>query len=238
MVILTRVLQIIQVDYDHCKSNPCHNDAQCLNMADDYYCHCAENWQDKNCSTPKIKCTVPPCDSMFDSDIQTSILKFCNSNFISWLIFLFLVFSVEDNCLMVMPADLINMNSLNDTLLRVSSTYSLHSNAGGLSAAICNNHGRCTMRSDGDFKCLCDAGYTGRYCQDSESYLLFSCFAWYFDDVWGRSLLLKLNNSSYLLKFQVKNSIKVPIIRFLWVFQYFDIGTYVMKRHPLLFGEV
>lgn len=139
---------------------------------------------------------------------------------------------------MVMPADLIKMNSLNDTLLRVSSTYSLHSNAAGLSAAICNNHGRCTMRSDGDFKCLCDAGYTGRYCQDSESYLLFSCFAWYFDDVWGRSLLLKLNNSSYLLKFQVKNNIKVPIIRFLWVFQYFDIGTYVMKRHPLLFREV
>lgn len=80
---------------------------------------------------------------------------------------------------MVMPADSINMNSLNDTVLRLSSTSSLNSNALGLSAAICNNHGRCTMRSDGDFKCLCDAGYTGRYCQESEHHFYLCNYAFH-----------------------------------------------------------
>lgn len=55
---------ILQVDHDHCSPNPCENDAPCFNTQADYYCHCPEDWEGKNCSTPRLQCNSPPCEGI------------------------------------------------------------------------------------------------------------------------------------------------------------------------------
>lgn len=50
-----------QIDHDHCTPNPCENGAPCFNTPVDYYCHCSQDWQGKNCSLPKVQCSHPPC---------------------------------------------------------------------------------------------------------------------------------------------------------------------------------
>ncbi|KAH1007672.1 hypothetical protein HUJ04_004878 [Dendroctonus ponderosae] len=52
-----------QNDYDHCNPDPCQNGAPCFKAQNDYYCHCPEGWQGKNCSQAKIVCDSPPCES-------------------------------------------------------------------------------------------------------------------------------------------------------------------------------
>lgn len=50
------------MDHDHCSPNPCENDAPCFNTQADYYCHCTEDWEGKNCSLPRLQCSSPPCE--------------------------------------------------------------------------------------------------------------------------------------------------------------------------------
>jgi len=56
------VFCILQVDHDHCSPNPCENEAPCFNTQADYYCHCPEDWEGKNCSMPRLQCSSPPCE--------------------------------------------------------------------------------------------------------------------------------------------------------------------------------
>lgn len=64
---------VFKVDHDHCNPNPCENDAPCFNTQADYYCHCPEDWQGKNCSTPRIQCSNPPCEGT----VYKFILSMC-----------------------------------------------------------------------------------------------------------------------------------------------------------------
>jgi len=59
-----KVSCIFQVDHDHCSPNPCDNDAPCFNTQADYYCHCPEDWEGKNCSMPRLQCSSPPCEGI------------------------------------------------------------------------------------------------------------------------------------------------------------------------------
>lgn len=65
-----------QNDYDHCNPDPCQNGASCFNTQADYYCHCPERWQGKNCSLPKLTCDNPPCDGKFLAALDLSRPKF------------------------------------------------------------------------------------------------------------------------------------------------------------------
>lgn len=42
-----------------------------------------------------------------------------------------------------------------------------------VSSSLCGDHGKCVNDHMGGFTCVCDAGYTGRYCH--ESMLIYSC---------------------------------------------------------------
>lgn len=66
----------LQNDYDHCNPDPCENDAPCYNTQADYYCHCPERWQGKNCSLPRLSCDNPPCNDgkWISLTFQTSVL--------------------------------------------------------------------------------------------------------------------------------------------------------------------
>lgn len=71
---------IPQVDHDHCNPNPCQNDAPCFNTQADYYCHCSEDWEGKNCSFPRYKCDNPPCDGKFPRFLLSFCLLFLNDS--------------------------------------------------------------------------------------------------------------------------------------------------------------
>ncbi|KAK7588165.1 hypothetical protein V9T40_005410 [Parthenolecanium corni] len=163
-----------QIDVNECETNPCKNGGECVDLINRFRCICPVGFAGDLCEVDHDHCKPNPCRNDAQClNMADDYYCHCTENWQDKNCSTPKIMCTEppcdivDNCLMVMPADSINMNSLNDTVLRLSSTSSLNSNALGLSAAICNNHGRCTMRSDGDFKCLCDAGYTGRYCQES-----------------------------------------------------------------------
>lgn len=60
----------LQIHPAHCTPNPCQNSARCFNTQADYYCHCPENWEGKNCSIPRIQCVNPPCTGERDNGIN------------------------------------------------------------------------------------------------------------------------------------------------------------------------
>lgn len=53
---------IFQTDADPCSPNPCKHDSSCFNIQGDFYCHCQENWEGKDCSHPRPLCGYKSCD--------------------------------------------------------------------------------------------------------------------------------------------------------------------------------
>ncbi|XP_075723179.1 protein serrate [Rhipicephalus microplus] len=106
-------------DEDPCHPNPCAHGASCFSLgAHDYYCHCTDRYQGKNCTQDR-PCGGPggqPCSS---------------------------------------PASL-------------QGCAAVEEHGGG--ASVCGPHGRCVSSGSGPAttsNCVCDAGYTGRYCHEN-----------------------------------------------------------------------
>ncbi|XP_075555978.1 uncharacterized protein LOC142588284 [Dermacentor variabilis] len=108
-------------DEDPCHPNPCAHGASCFSLGShDYYCHCTDRYQGKNCTQDR-PCGGPggqPCSP---------------------------------------PASL-------------QGCAAVEEHGGG--ASVCGPHGRCVATGSAaaaaaTSSCVCDAGYTGRYCHEN-----------------------------------------------------------------------
>lgn len=52
-------------DVNECKRQPCKNGGRCLDLVNDFYCECADNWKGKTCHSREW-CT-PCCCAWFHS---------------------------------------------------------------------------------------------------------------------------------------------------------------------------
>ena len=86
IVFLTQAFYLIsspsspmQTDADPCSPNPCKHDSSCFNIQGDFYCHCQEGWEGKDCSQPRHMCGAHSCEgrvvcpSMRDTVIEILI---------------------------------------------------------------------------------------------------------------------------------------------------------------------
>lgn len=54
-------------DVNDCKRNPCKNGGRCVDLVNDFYCECADNWKGKTCHSRECcgprecACLHPPC---------------------------------------------------------------------------------------------------------------------------------------------------------------------------------
>lgn len=45
---------IIPPDVDECKRKPCKNGGRCVDLVNDFYCECADNWKGKTCHSREL----------------------------------------------------------------------------------------------------------------------------------------------------------------------------------------
>ena len=49
------------IDINDCTSGPCHNDAHCVDLKDDFRCECKDGYWGKNCEKEVDDCQFKPC---------------------------------------------------------------------------------------------------------------------------------------------------------------------------------
>lgn len=135
----------LQNDYDHCSPDPCQNGASCFNTQQDYYCHCPEGWQGKNCSQPRLLCDNPPCRDIGTLRIFSQF--FCIVLFLKY-------FDTKRNIF--------------DFIVLLPNVFCYHFTALGNCDGICGDHGRCVSLTGIGHSCQCEPGYTGKYCHESK----------------------------------------------------------------------
>lgn len=134
-------LLYLQVDVDLCEPSPCLNGARCYNLEGDYYCACPEDFGGKNCSVPRETCPGGACRGMGCRPRQGG-----NPPVEVDLIPAHLFLTVIDGC-----------------------GFEAGSRARGVApSGICGPHGHCVSLPGGNFSCVCDSGFTGTYCHESE----------------------------------------------------------------------
>ena len=76
----------LSTDIDNCSPDPCANGGTCVDLVDDYICRCEDGWEDKNCTSSKLKAMIgegqilPTLFSLGDCyrlDIVTMSNKLC-----------------------------------------------------------------------------------------------------------------------------------------------------------------
>lgn len=67
---------VLQTDADPCSPNPCKHESTCFNIQGDFYCHCNEGWEGKDCSHQRHHCDSASCEGTTKYHIFTaSVMK-------------------------------------------------------------------------------------------------------------------------------------------------------------------
>lgn len=139
---LERDTLYLQVDVDLCEPNPCLNGARCYNLEDDYYCACPEDFGGKNCSVPRETCPGGACRGAGCSPsgrVGTRV-----------------------------EMGLIHPVHLFPTVIDGCGFEAGSRAHGAAPSGVCGPHGHCVSLPGGNFSCICDSGFTGTYCHESE----------------------------------------------------------------------
>lgn len=137
-----------QVDMDFCEPSPCQNGARCYNLEGDYYCACPDDMGGKNCSVPREPCPGGACKGGCGLQRWGRGPRRWGRGPRRWGGLTHSSFAaVIDGCgLEAEP--------------RVGGAAS--------SSGVCGPHGHCVSQPGGNFSCVCDSGFTGAYCHESE----------------------------------------------------------------------
>lgn len=139
-----------QVDIDFCDPNPCQNGARCYNLEGDYYCACPDDVGGKNCSVPREPCPSGACRGGRGLQKRGRGVA-CRGGGGAW--------PAEAG---VGQADLFPFAAVIDSCGFEAGV------AGGAPSSVCGPHGHCVSQPGGNFSCVCDSGFTGTYCHESE----------------------------------------------------------------------
>lgn len=63
-------------DVNECRHNPCKNGGQCIDLVNDFYCNCTDNWKGKTCHSRELSTYVLMGVFMFTAPSSSST-TFC-----------------------------------------------------------------------------------------------------------------------------------------------------------------
>lgn len=135
-------------DVNECRHNPCKNGGQCIDLVNDFYCNCTDNWKGKTCHSRELSTYVLMGVFMFTAPSSSST-TFC-------------VFLQLWNC---------KMMSTFISLLDDTNDWFIHFFLLGerqCDETTCSNGGTCDDHGD-TFRCACPPGWGGKTCNTGEA---------------------------------------------------------------------
>ncbi|GIX94303.1 hypothetical protein CEXT_391971 [Caerostris extrusa] len=145
-----------QVD-NPCMINPCLNGGTCSELNSTSSCECTPGWTGAHCEININECESSPCSN---GGTCVDLVKWLSLHLHTRMEGIF-----RKNC----------SHQLSDCILPycedidscIAYIGSNTSNAEIVKTNVCGEHGKCISEPFSDFNCVCDLGYTGRYCHEN-----------------------------------------------------------------------
>ncbi|GIY01249.1 protein serrate [Caerostris darwini] len=143
-----------QTNINECASNPCTNGGECVDLIFGYRCICPVGFKGSECEIDVDLCNPNPCKNDASCfNMNRDYYCHCPEGFFG------------KNC----------SHQLSDCILPycedmdscIAYIGSNTSNAEIVKTNVCGEHGKCISEPFSDFNCVCDLGYTGRYCHEN-----------------------------------------------------------------------
>lgn len=144
-----------QTNINECASNPCLNGGECVDLVAGFRCICPVGYKGVQCEVDDDLCNPNPCEngaSCFNmhrdyychcsEEYHGKNCSYLRADCIPPLC------QAVDNCMAPVPAN-------STTGVRFVMTN------------VCGDHGKCISEPSGDFSCVCDPGYTGKFCHEN-----------------------------------------------------------------------
>lgn len=143
-----------QTNINECASDPCLNGGECVDNIASFHCICPVGYKGLRCEIDNDLCNPNPCEhgaSCFN--MQWDYYCHCPEDF------------QGKNCSIPRPkCHSSNCETLDSCLVPIPEKNGKTRLA---ASNVCGEHGKCISEMSGGFTCVCDPGYTGRYCHEN-----------------------------------------------------------------------
>ncbi|KAG8514465.1 Protein jagged-2 [Galemys pyrenaicus] len=138
-----------ELETDECASGPCRAGGLCEDLLDGFRCHCPRGFSGPRCEVDVDFCEPSPCQHGARC------------------------YSLEDDYYCACPDGVGGKNCSVPQQPCPGGRCEVIDGCGGFEAGprvagVCGPHGHCVSLPGGNFSCVCDSGFTGTYCHESE----------------------------------------------------------------------
>ncbi|GFY47572.1 protein serrate [Trichonephila inaurata madagascariensis] len=145
-----------QTNINECASNPCTNGGECVDLISGYRCICPVGFKGAECEIDVDLCNPNPCkNDAACFNMNRDYYCHCSEGFFG------------KNCSHKLSECL--YPSCEDMDSCVAYMGSNTSNKQIIKTNVCGEHGKCISEPFSDFSCVCDLGYSGRYCHEKKN---------------------------------------------------------------------
>ncbi|XP_070577171.1 protein jagged-1-like isoform X1 [Ptychodera flava] len=146
-----------EVNIDDCVSNPCQNGGRCEDRVNRYNCNCPPGYSGHQCQVDVNFCDPNPCQNGASCfKIENDYYCACTDSY------------QGKNCSHPKPS--CQSSSCETPGNPCTVSVASNSSAGGVKlipSSVCGDHGMCLNHGGGVHSCVCNSGYTGRYCHEN-----------------------------------------------------------------------
>ncbi|XP_054708436.1 protein jagged-1-like [Uloborus diversus] len=143
-----------QTNINECASSPCANGGECMDLIASFRCICPIGYRGSQCEFDVDLCNPNPCENGASCfNMHRDYYCHCSSDYYGKncsherAICTPPFCDGKDNCVAYITT--------NDSAVEIVKTTA------------CGIHGKCISEPYADFSCVCDSGYTGRYCHEN-----------------------------------------------------------------------